>query len=71
MLFDHCACFVTAHGVRDAQRSEMVVRTFEEAIEHHGKPERVMHDFGAAFWSYTRASPRRSRRRGSSRGSRR
>lgn len=52
ILIDDCARFVTGHGVDDAERSEMVMRTFEEAVERHGKPERVMHDRGAAFWSW-------------------
>lgn len=52
ILIDDCARFVTGHGVDDAERSEMVIRTFEEAVERHGKPERVMHDRGAAFWSW-------------------
>lgn len=52
ILIDDCARYVTDHGVDDAERSEMVIRTFEEAVERHGKPERVMHDRGAAFWSW-------------------
>ena len=52
ILIDDCARFVTGHGVDDAERAEMVIRTFEEAVERHGKPERVMHDRGAAFWSW-------------------
>jgi transposase len=49
---DDCARFVTGHGVDDAERAEMVIRTFEEAVARHGKPERVMHDHGSAFWSW-------------------
>jgi transposase InsO family protein len=30
----------------------MVVRTFEEAVERHGKPEAVMSDRGSAFWAW-------------------
>jgi putative transposase len=52
ILIDDCARFVTGHGVDDAERADMVIRTFEEAGERHGKPERVMHDRGAAFWSW-------------------
>jgi putative transposase len=52
ILIDDCARFVTGHGTDDAERSEMVIRTFEEAVQRHGKPERVMHDRGAAFWSW-------------------
>jgi transposase InsO family protein len=52
ILLDDCTRFVTGHGVDDAERADMVIRTFEEAVERHGKPERVMHDRGAAFWSW-------------------
>jgi transposase InsO family protein len=52
ILIDDCARFVTGHGEDDAERAEMVIGTFEEAVERHGKPERVMHDRGAAFWSW-------------------
>jgi transposase InsO family protein len=52
ILIDDFARFVPGHGVDDAERADMVVRTFEEAVERHGKPERVMHDRGAAFWSW-------------------
>jgi len=52
ILIDDCARFVTGHGVDDAERADLVIHTFEEAMARHGKPERVMHDRGAAFWSW-------------------
>jgi transposase InsO family protein len=52
ILIDDCARFVTGHGVDDAERADLVIHTFEEAVARHGKPERVMHDRGAAFWSW-------------------
>ena len=52
ILIDDCARFVTGHGVDDAERAQMVLDTFEEAVRRHGKPESVMHDRGAAFWSW-------------------
>jgi putative transposase len=52
ILIDDCSRFVTGHGVDDAERADMVIRTFEEAVARHGKPESVMHDRGAAFWSW-------------------
>jgi transposase InsO family protein len=30
----------------------MVIDTFEQAVARHGRPERVMHDKGGAFWSW-------------------
>jgi putative transposase len=52
ILIDDCARFVTGHGVDDAERAEMVIRTFEEAIARHGRPEYVMNDGGSAFWAW-------------------
>lgn len=52
ILIDDYSRFVVGHGVDDAERAAMVLRTFEEAVLRHGKPERVMHDRGAAFWSW-------------------
>ena len=35
----------------------MVIRTFEEAVARHGKPERAMEDGGSANWSVARQQP--------------
>lgn len=51
-LLDDHSRFVVGHGVDDAERADFVIRTFEEAVARHGKPERVMSDRGAAFWSW-------------------
>ena len=52
ILLDDCSRYVTGHGVDDAERADLVISTFEEAVERHGKPEAVLHDKGAAFWSW-------------------
>lgn len=52
ILLDDHSRFVVGHGIDDAERAQMVIRTFEEAVARHGKPERVMSDRGAAFWSW-------------------
>ncbi len=52
ILIDDHSRFVTGHGVDDAERADLVIETFKEAIRRHGKPEMVMHDRGAAFWSW-------------------
>jgi len=52
ILIDDCSRFVVGHGVDDAERADLVVHTFEEAVRQHGRPERVMHDKGSAFWSW-------------------
>ena len=52
ILLDDCSRFVVGHGVDDAERADMVIQTFERAVERHGRPESVMNDKGAAFWSW-------------------
>ena len=52
ILLDDCSRFVVGHGVDDAERAQIVIDTFEEAVRRHGKPERLMHDRGSAFWSW-------------------
>ena len=52
ILLDDCSRYVVGHGVDDAERADMVIETFTEAVERHGKPEIVIHDKGAAFWSW-------------------
>jgi len=51
-LLDDHSRFVVGHGVDDAERAEMVIKTFEDAVSRYGKPEMVMHDRGSAFWSW-------------------
>jgi putative transposase len=51
LLDDHCR-YVVGHGVDDAERADMVIDTFEQAVERYGKPESVMNDRGSAFWSW-------------------
>jgi putative transposase len=52
ILLDDRSRFVVGHGVDDAERANMVIDTFEQAVQRHGKPEMVMHDRGSAFWSW-------------------
>jgi len=52
ILIDDYSRFVVGHGVDDAERADMVIKTFSDAVARHGKPEMVMHDKGSAFWSW-------------------
>jgi transposase InsO family protein len=52
IIIDDCSRYVVGHGVDDAERADLVVKTFEEAVERHGRPERVMQDKGSAFWCW-------------------
>jgi len=52
IVIDDHSRFVVGHGVDDAERADLVVQTFEEAVCRHGKPEIVLHDKGSAFWSW-------------------
>jgi putative transposase len=51
-ILDDCSRYVVGHGVDDAERADLVIETFENAIERHGRPEIVLHDKGSAFWSW-------------------
>ena len=52
ILIDDHSRFVMGHGVDDAERADMVIDTFTDAVQRHGKPEIVIHDKGSAFWSW-------------------
>lgn len=52
ILLDDHSRYVTGFGTDDAERADLVIRTFEEAVARHGRPEIVLHDRGAAFWSW-------------------
>jgi len=52
ILIDDYSRFVVGHGVDDAERADMVIKTFSDAVSRHGRPEMVMHDKGSAFWSW-------------------
>lgn len=52
IIIDDNSRFVVGHGVDDAERADLVISVFEQAVERHGKPEMVLHDKGSAFWSW-------------------
>ncbi|MCP4408035.1 MAG: DDE-type integrase/transposase/recombinase [Gammaproteobacteria bacterium] len=52
ILIDDHSRYVVGHGVDDAERADMVVQTFTDAVQRHGRPEAVMNDKGSAFWSW-------------------
>jgi len=52
ILIDDHSRFVVGHGTDDAERADLVIETFEQAVVRHGKPEMVLHDKGSAFWSW-------------------
>jgi transposase InsO family protein len=52
ILLDDHSRFAVGHGVDDAERADLVIQTFEEAVQRHGRPEMVLHDKGSAFWSW-------------------
>jgi transposase InsO family protein len=52
ILIDDYSRFVVGHGVEEAERADLVLSTFEEAVRRHGRPEMVLHDKGSAFWSW-------------------
>jgi putative transposase len=52
ILIDDYSRFVVGHGVDDAERADLVIDTLEQAVARYGRPEMLMHDKGAAFWSW-------------------
>jgi putative transposase len=53
ILIDDFSRYVVGHGVDEgAERADFVIAAFEQAVARHGRPEMVMHDKGAAFWSW-------------------
>jgi transposase InsO family protein len=53
ILIDDFSRYVVGHGVDEGgERADFVIAAFEEAVARHGRPEMVMHDKGAAFWSW-------------------
>jgi putative transposase len=52
IFIDDFSRFVVGHGVDDAERADLVLNTFEQAVARHGRPEMVMTDRGSAFWSW-------------------
>ncbi len=52
ILLDDHSRFVVGHGTDDAERADLAIETFEQAVRRHGKPEMVLHDKGSAFWSW-------------------
>jgi transposase InsO family protein len=55
-LIDDYSRFVPGWALDDAERADVVISAFEQAVERHGKPEAVMHDGGAAFWAWRGSS---------------
>lgn len=52
VILDDYSRFAVGSGVDDAERAELVIGAFEAAVARHGRPERVIHDKGSAFWSW-------------------
>jgi transposase len=53
IIIDDFSRYVVGHGVDECgERADFVIAAFEEAVARHGRPEMVMSDKGAAFWSW-------------------
>lgn len=52
IFIDDYSRYVVGYGVDDAERADMAIATFEEAVQRHGRPEILMNDGGSAFWSW-------------------
>ena len=51
IMLDDYSRFVTGHAVGGAEKADIVIKAFDEAVTKHGRPEAVMTDKGSAFWS--------------------
>jgi len=49
---DDYSRFIVNYGISDGEKVDTVVRTFDQAIRLHGKPEVIMSDGGSAFFSW-------------------
>ena len=52
IVIDDHSRFVVGHGTDDAERADLVITTFEQAVMRYGRPEMVVHDKGSAFWAW-------------------
>ena len=53
IIIDDFSRYVVGHGADEGgERADFVIAAFEEAVARHGRPEMVMSDKGAAFWSW-------------------
>lgn len=51
-IVDDHSRFIPGHAISDAERAEVVIQAFEDAVTRHGKPEAVMSDGGSAFYAW-------------------
>jgi len=51
ILLDAFSRFIVGFAVDDAERTNLVIETLEQAIARYGKPESILNDKGSAFWS--------------------
>jgi len=51
-LVDDFSRYIPGFALCDEDRSEAVIECFESSVSRHGRPEAVMSDGGAAFWSW-------------------
>jgi len=52
LMVDDFSRYIPGFALCDEDRSEAVFECFESSVSRHGKPEAVMSDGGAAFWSW-------------------
>ena len=52
LLLDDYSRFIVGAQLWEGEQADIVLKTFEEATQRHGRPEMVMSDGGSAFWSW-------------------
>lgn len=52
LILDDYSRFIVGAQLWEGEHADIVLETFEEATQRHGRPEMVMSDGGSAFWSW-------------------
>jgi putative transposase len=52
LLLDDFSRYIVGWDLWDAERADVVVSTFDQAVARHGRPEKAMSDRGSAFWAW-------------------
>lgn len=52
MVLDDFSRFIVGGALWDGERVAAVMETFSDAVQRHGKPEKVMSDGGSAFYAW-------------------
>jgi putative transposase len=52
LVIDDFSRYIVGHAIWDGEKAEIVLETFEAAVNRYGKPEWVMSDGGSCFYAW-------------------